>query len=122
MKPDGTLGSGAGDMVKQLLGGTVSSKGGATVARVGLTDATGTSNKINLADAAVLNGGFTLVPGMPKAGSTQSSTTIGYTDDARAADAKQLAQDLGLPSTVVRKVTITQTVDLLVVLGKDYKG
>jgi hypothetical protein len=50
----------------------------------------------------------------------QATSTISYTDPARADDAQQLAEDLGLPATAVRKVTTSQSVDLLVVLGKDY--
>ncbi|WP_042402984.1 LCP family protein [Streptacidiphilus carbonis] len=119
---NGTPASSAADMVKQLLGGTVTSSSGATAARVAITDATGSGNKVNLAEAAVVNGGFTLVPGSSKAPSTQSTSSITYSDDTRAADAKQLAQDLGLPATVVTKVTSSQSADLTVVLGKDYEG
>lgn len=119
---NGTPASSAGDMVKQLLGGTVTTSSGATAARVAITDATGTGNKINLAEAAVVNGGYTLVPDSSKAPSTQSTSSITYSDDTRAADAKQLAQDLGLPTTVVTKVTSSQSADLVVVLGKDYEG
>jgi hypothetical protein len=119
---NGTPASSAGDLVKQLLGGTVTTSSGATAARVAITDATGESNKTNLAEAAVVNGGFTLVPGSSKAPSTRSTSSISYSDDTRAADAKQLAQDLGLPATVVTKVTTAQSADLVVVLGKDYQG
>lgn len=119
---NGTPAASAGDMVKQLLGGTVTTSSGATAARVAITDATGSGNKVNLAEAAVVNGGFTLVPGSSKAPSTQSTSSITYSDASRAADAKQLAQDLGLPNTVVTKVTSAQSADLVVVLGKDYEG
>ncbi|MFC1409839.1 LytR C-terminal domain-containing protein [Streptacidiphilus sp. N1-12] len=123
VKGDGTLGPGAGDLVKRLLGGQVSDSGDtATVARVAVKDATGSSNGANLAAADVVNGGFTLVPGTAKASSTQAVSTVAYTDDARAADAKQVAQDLGLPASAVRKVTTDQSVDVMVVLGKDFKG
>ena len=119
---NGTPASSAGDMVKQLLGGSVTTSGGATAARVAITDASGGGNKATLAEAAVVNGGFTLVPDSSKAASTQSTSSITYSDDSRAADAKQLAQDLGLPTTVVTKVTSAQSADLMVVLGKDYEG
>ncbi|MEY9838739.1 LytR C-terminal domain-containing protein [Streptacidiphilus sp. EB103A] len=119
---NGTPASSAGDLVKQLLGGTVTTSSGATAARVAITDATGDGNKANLAEAAVVNGGFTLVPGNSKAPSTRSTSSISYSDDTRAAEAKQLAQDLGLPTTVVTKVTSAQSADLVVVLGKDYQG
>ena len=122
VKGDGTLGAGAADLVKTLLGGKVDDGATRTVARVAVQDATGTSDRANLADADMQNGGFTLVPGTPKAASTQSVSTVSYTDDARAADAKQVAQDLGLPASAVRKVTTDQSVDVMVVLGKDFKG
>ncbi|MHA6759903.1 LCP family protein [Streptacidiphilus sp. PAMC 29251] len=123
VKGDGTLGPGAGDLVKRLLGGQVSDSGDtATVARVAVKDATGSANGANLAAADVVNGGFTLVPGTAKAGSSQAVSTVDYTDPARAGDAKQVAQDLGLPASAVRKVTTDQSVDVMVVLGKDFKG
>ncbi|MFC1416477.1 LytR C-terminal domain-containing protein [Streptacidiphilus cavernicola] len=122
VKGDGTLGPGAGDLVKQLLGGKVSDSGStATVARVAIQDATGSANLANLADADMVNGGFTLVPGTAKA-ATRAASTVSYSDPARAADAKQVAQDLGLPDSAVRKVTTTQSVDVMVVLGQDFKG
>lgn len=123
VKPDGSLAPGASDLVKQLLGGTVSDKGAAPItARVAVQDATGTANRANLAGAAVDNAGFTLVPGTPKAATTRAVSSVEYTDDNRAGDAKQVAQDLGLPATAVRKVTSGLSVDVMVVLGKDYKG
>ncbi len=115
----GALGSTAPTVVKQLLGGAVTGGAGVTVSRVGLVNASGVADNTALAQAAVVNGGFTEVPGVTTA-PTQATSTISYTDPARADDAAQLAQDLGLPATAVRKVTTSQSVDLLVVLGKDY--
>ncbi|WP_052069358.1 LCP family protein [Streptacidiphilus albus] len=115
----GALGSTAPTVVKQLLGGAVTGGAGVTVARVGLVNASGVANNTALAEAAVVNSGFTQVPGATTA-ATQATSTISYTDPARADDAQQLAEDLGLPATAVRKVTTSQSVDLLVVLGKDY--
>ena len=123
VKGDGTLGAGAGDLVKKLLGGKVSDSGStATAARVAVQDATGSKNLANLADADMVNGGFTLVPGTAKSATTKSVSSVGYTDAARAADAKQVALDLGLPASAVRKVTTAQSVDVMVVLGQDFKG
>ena len=123
VKGDGTLGAGADDLVKKLLGGKVSDSGStATAARVAVQDATGSSNLANLADADMVNGGFTLVPGTAKSAGAQAVSTVSYTDAARAADAEQVAQDLGLPASAVRKVTTAQSVDVMVVLGRDFKG
>jgi hypothetical protein len=118
---NGSLGASADTMVKQLLGGTVTSTGGAMlVARVSVVNASGVAADGNLADAAVVNGGYDLVPGTTTQQTAQAESTISYTDDARAADARQLAEDLNLPATAVRKVTTAQNADLVVVLGKDY--
>jgi hypothetical protein len=122
VKASGGLDTAAAAMVQQLFGGKVTQSGDArTVARVSIVNATGDSRKQSLAEAAVTNGGFTLVPG---GGSTSSKSTsvVAYTDDARAQDARTLASDLGLPASAVKKVTSAQTVDLVVTLGKDFKG
>jgi hypothetical protein len=118
---NGSLGASADAMVKQLLGGTVTSTGGQMLAaRVSVVNASGVAADGNLAGAAVVNGGYDLVPGTTTARTVQAESTISYTDDARAADARQLAEDLDLPATAVRKVTTTQNADLVVVLGRDY--
>ena len=118
---DGSLGSSADAQVQELLGGKVSGTGSAQVAaRVGVVNASGVNANGNLASAAVINGGYTFVPNVTTDSTTQAASTISYTDDSRLADAKQLAEDLNLPATAVRKVTTSQNVDLLVVLGKDY--
>jgi len=91
----------------------------ATAARVAVVNDSGVSNNANLADAAITNNGYTWVPG-DTTGPTQADSTIEYTDPARANDAQQLAEDLDLPTSAVRKVTTPLSVDLLVTLGKDY--
>ncbi|QMU68165.1 LCP family protein [Streptacidiphilus sp. P02-A3a] len=120
VQADGSPGAGAGTVVQQLLGGNVSSGSGTAVAaRVSVVNATGVANDANLAAAAITNNGYTWVPGQATA-PVQAASTITYTDPARANDAQQLAEDLNLPTSAVRKVTTPQSVDLLVTLGKDY--
>ena len=120
VQANGSLGAGASTVVKQLLGGSVSNGDNAgTAARVAVVNATGKSNDANLADAAITNNGYTWVPGDTTA-PTQAASTIEYTDPSRADDAQQLAEDLGLPTSAVRKVTTPLSVDLLLTLGQDY--
>jgi LytR cell envelope-related transcriptional attenuator len=120
VQADGSPGPGASTVVAQLLGGSVAgASGGATAARVAVVNASGTANNANLADAAVTNNGYTWVPGHATA-PVRADSTIEYSDPSRAADAQQLAEDLGLPASAVRKVTTALPVDLLVTLGKDY--
>ncbi|QMU75555.1 LCP family protein [Streptacidiphilus sp. PB12-B1b] len=120
VQADGSLGAGADSVAQQLLGGSVSSGSGQTAAaRVSLVNASGDANNTNLAGATITNNGYTWVPGSTTA-APQAASTISYTQDSRAADARRLAEDLNLPATAVRKVTTQQTVDLLVVLGRDY--
>ncbi|MEY9845171.1 LytR C-terminal domain-containing protein [Streptacidiphilus sp. MAP5-3] len=118
---NGTLGGDAASMVSGLLAGKVKQNGAQVAARVQIVDASGKSNALTNADAAVTNGGFTLVPGGGKQ-SERSSSEITYTDDSRLKDAQTLANYLGLSTTAIKKVSPgSQSVDLLVVLGHDFK-
>jgi len=120
VQSNGSLGPGAATVVRQLLGGSVTGNGGtAAAARVAVVNASGVGNNSALADAAITNNGYTWVPGDTTA-PTQDTSTVAYSDASRANDAQQLAQDLGLPASAVRKVTTPLSVDLLVTLGKDY--
>ncbi|MFE4517758.1 LCP family protein, partial [Kitasatospora sp. NPDC056783] len=123
VKPDGSLDEAtAGKQVKDVLGGTVkSAAAGDAPARVALQDANGSDAAAAAAQVQIVNSGLTFIPGGAKA-APQATSEIRYTDDARQGAAKSLATSLGLPDTVVKKVTgDTQTADLLVVLGKDYQ-
>ncbi|WP_033820970.1 LytR C-terminal domain-containing protein, partial [Kitasatospora sp. MBT63] len=124
-KPDGTLDEAtAGQQVKEILGGTVkagavTSTGGTS--RVSVVNASGNDQNATAAGVQVTNAGLELVPSTAKA-AAQAASEIRYTDDAKASDAKALAGALGLPETVVKKVTDPQNADLVVVLGKDYQA
>ncbi|MFE6056313.1 LytR C-terminal domain-containing protein [Kitasatospora sp. NPDC056446] len=123
VKPDGSLDEAtAGKQVKDVLGGTVkSAAAGDAPARVALQDSSGNDAAAAAAQVQIVNSGLTFIPGGAKA-AAQATSEIRYTDDARQAAAKSLAASLGLPDTVVKKVTgDTQNADLLVVLGKDYQ-
>ncbi|SEL68404.1 LCP family protein [Streptacidiphilus jiangxiensis] len=119
---NGTLGSSASAMVSGLLAGKVSNQGGQTAARIQLVDATGGKPKaVDYASAAMTNAGYVLLPGVTKVAS-RATTVIEYNDASRLKDAQALAMNLGLPVSVVKKVTSPLPVDLLVTLGRDYKG
>jgi hypothetical protein len=119
---NGTLGTGAGAMVSGLLAGKISNQGGQTAARIQLVDATGGKAKaVDYASAAMTNAGYILLPGVTKAAS-RATTVIEFSDPTRLKDAQALAMNLGLPASAVKKVTSPLSVDLLVTLGRDYKG
>ncbi|MFE2720999.1 LCP family protein [Kitasatospora sp. NPDC059327] len=122
VKPDGSLDeAGAGQQVKEVLGGTVKSATSADApARVSIQDATGNDLAAAAAQVQVVNAGLTFIPGGAKA-TPQATSEIRYTDDARQAAAKSLALSLNLPETAAKKVTDAQNADLVVVLGKDYQ-
>ncbi|MFJ6616055.1 LytR C-terminal domain-containing protein [Kitasatospora sp. NPDC091335] len=123
VKPDGSLDEAtAGKQVKDVLGGTVkSAAAGDAPARVAVQDASGNDAAAAAVQVQIVNSGLTFIPGGAKA-APQAASEIRYTDDARQGAAKSLATSLGLPDSVVKKVTgDTQNADLLVVLGKDYQ-
>jgi anionic cell wall polymer biosynthesis LytR-Cps2A-Psr (LCP) family protein len=118
---NGTLGSGAAGMVSGLLAGKVSSQNGQTAARIQVIDASGNAKAVQYAQAAMTNSGYVVLPGATKAES-RSTSVIEYSDDTRLKDADALATTLGLPTSVVKKVTSAQSADLVVELGRDYKA
>jgi hypothetical protein len=90
-------------------------------ARVSIVNASGDDKARDSAAVQVTNGGLNLVPGSDKAPSTQPTSEIRYTDDARQGAAKSLASSLGLPDSAVKKTTDVQNADIVIVLGKDYQ-
>ncbi|MGE7432621.1 LCP family protein [Kitasatospora sp. NPDC001175] len=123
VQPDGTLDEAtAGAQVKQVLGGTVhKAQSGTGTPRVSIVNASGNDQAATSALVQVSNAGLNVVPSNGKSGSTQATSEIRYTDDARAAAAKSLATTLGLNESAVKKTTDAQNADLVVVLGKDYQ-
>ncbi|MCU7824839.1 LCP family protein [Kitasatospora sp. DSM 101779] len=123
-KPDGTLDEAtAGRQVKDVLGGTIKNATAAGgTARVSVLNASGQDKAAESASVQITNTGMEVVPSSGKAGTVQATSEIRYTDDARAEAAKTLAGALGLKPEAVKKVTDPQNADLVVVLGKDYKG
>ncbi|MFD8597414.1 LytR C-terminal domain-containing protein [Kitasatospora sp. NPDC059646] len=120
-KPDGTLDDAtAGKQVKDILGGTIGkAKGTGGSTRVTVVNASG-EDKASAAQVAVINAGMDALPSTAKA-ATQATSEIRYTDDAKRPAAVTLATSLGLPDSVVKKVTDAQNADLVLVIGKDYQ-
>ncbi|MCX4749025.1 LytR C-terminal domain-containing protein [Kitasatospora sp. NBC_01287] len=123
VQPDGTLDQAkAAPVVKDVLGSTVHLAAATSApARVSVVDASGSGGAAALsAQVQVVGAGLNFVPGGATV-SAQQTSEIDYTDDGRLAAAQSLAATLGLPGSVVKKVTTAQTADLVVVLGKDYQ-
>ncbi|GJF28501.1 hypothetical protein KNE206_12010 [Kitasatospora sp. NE20-6] len=120
---DGTLDAAAGQQVKDVLGGTVkNATSTGSVPRVSFLNASGTGTAVNDASVQAMNAGMEVVPGSTKPGTAQAASEVRYTDDARAEAARTLAGALGLQPEAAKKVAGPQSTDLVVVLGKDYKG
>ncbi|MFJ5923702.1 LytR C-terminal domain-containing protein [Kitasatospora sp. NPDC092948] len=121
-KPDGTLDDAtAGKQVKDILGGTLGqAKGSGGSTRVTVVNASGNDTAAATAQVTVTNSGMDAVPSSAKA-PVQATSEIHYTDDAKKPAALTLATSLGLPDSVVKKVTDPQNADLVLVIGKDYQ-
>ncbi|MFD5562200.1 LytR C-terminal domain-containing protein [Kitasatospora griseola] len=120
-KPDGTLDDAtAGKQVKDILGGAIGkAKRTGNSTRVTVVDASG-SDTAAAAKVVVTNAGMDPLPSTAKA-PAQATSEIRYTDDEKKPAALSLATSLGLPDSVVKKVTDTQNADLVLMLGKDYQ-
>ncbi|MFF3976750.1 LCP family protein [Streptomyces sp. NPDC055808] len=122
VQPDGTLSQQAADsVVKDVLGGKLG--GGAdqgSSLRVGLKNASGNSKAAESARIALVNGGYTFID----AGSagTQAASQVLYGDEAKKANAVEVAKTLGLPDSAVKQGGAAANADVSVVIGKDYKA
>ncbi|MFI1968122.1 hypothetical protein BLA24_21000 [Streptomyces cinnamoneus] len=122
VRADGTLGEQAADtMVKDVLGGTVKNTDKNAPPRVSVKNATGGAAAAGAAQVTLVNGGYTYVDA-GSASSAEAASAVVYADDARAAEAKEVAKTLGLPERAVKKGQAAGNADVTVVLGKDYKG
>nr|WP_255519070.1 LytR C-terminal domain-containing protein [Kitasatospora sp. SID7827] len=121
-KADGTLDDAtAGKQVKEILGGALGSvKGTGGSTRVTVVNASGSDTSGAAAKVAVINSGMDPLPSSAKA-PEQAVSEIRYTDDAKQPAALTLATSMGLPDSVVKKITDAQNADLVLVIGKDYQ-
>ncbi|WP_199551662.1 LCP family protein [Streptomyces sp. N35] len=117
VQQDGTLGKQATDsVVEKLLGGTVKSPDPDAAVRINLS---GDKKALESARVDLVNGGWTVLSGNTSPG---SASQITYADDARKAEAAEVAKTLGLPAGAVKKGKVAGNADIGVVLGADYKA
>ncbi|MFE7119655.1 LCP family protein [Streptomyces sp. NPDC057654] len=118
---DGTLSEQAtASVVKDVLGGTVKKNAADAPPRVSVKNATGKKTAAGAAQIALVNGGYTVVDGGTQSGG-QAASKVTYSDEKRAAQAKEIAKTLGLPAGSVAKGDGAPNADVTVVLGSDYK-
>ncbi|MET9404869.1 LCP family protein [Streptomyces sp. NPDC002935] len=121
VQQDGTLSeSTSNSVIKDVLGGTAKSPDADAAVRVGIKNATGDKAATNQARIVLVNGGYTYLDA-GTAGAAQSVSQITYSDAAKKDDAVEVAKTLGLPTSTVKKGTVTTNADVSVVLGQDYK-
>ncbi|WP_055526326.1 LCP family protein [Streptomyces graminilatus] len=122
VRGDGTLSAQAGSsVVKAVLGGTAKSPDKGAAVRVSVQNAGGDKGDTEKARVVLLNGGFTFLEG-GTADSVSATSEVLYADAADKENAVQAAKTLGLPTSAVKKGTVTSNADVSVILGKDYKG
>ncbi|MEU2284693.1 LytR C-terminal domain-containing protein [Streptomyces sp. NPDC013178] len=121
VQADGTLSAAAGaSVVKNVLGGTAKSPDKDAAVSVSVQNASGTKANTEDARVVLLNGGFTFLEAGTPSG-TQSASKVLYADAAEKENATEVAKTLGLPTSAVKKGTVTANADVAVVLGQDYK-
>ncbi|MGW4029006.1 LytR C-terminal domain-containing protein [Streptomyces sp. NPDC004838] len=119
VQQDGTLTEQASDsVVKDILGGSVSAPEQGAAVRVGVKNATGKTSATETARISLVNGGYTVLDS-GKA-DTAPASRITYADEAKKAEATEVAKTLGLPTSVVKKGAPVANADISVVLGKDF--
>lgn len=119
---DGTLSAQAGaGVVKTVLGGAAKSPDKDAAVRVSVQNATGDKDDTEKARIVLLNGGFTFLEA-GTADAAQATSQVVYTDAADKENATEAAKTLGLPTSSVKKGTVTSNADVSVILGQDYKA
>ncbi|MEU9984595.1 LytR C-terminal domain-containing protein [Streptomyces sp. NPDC050856] len=121
VRQDGTLDEEAArDVVKDILGGTVSAPEQGAAVRVGVRNASGNGDATEAARIVLVNGGYAVIDG-GKADRASSSQVI-YGDPAQKAHAEEVAKTLGLPADAVQRGTAAANADVTVLLGRDYRA
>ncbi|MEU9606874.1 LCP family protein [Streptomyces sp. NPDC048057] len=119
VQPDGTLSEQASvDVVKNVLGGSVTAPEQGAAVRVGIKNATGGAAATEKARISLVNAGYAVVDG-GKA-DTAAASQVTYGDEARKAEAAEIAKTLGLPAGAVKQGKAPPNADVSVVLGKDF--
>ncbi|MFE2541185.1 LCP family protein [Actinacidiphila glaucinigra] len=119
VEPDGTLSEKATeDVVKKVLGGTVTNTDSDGIPRVTLRNATGVAANTGEAQVQIVGGGYTFVSGATAG--TQATSQVLYADADQKANAEELAKTLGLSAKAAKKGEVATNADITVVLGQDY--
>ncbi|WP_105974482.1 LCP family protein [Streptomyces geranii] len=118
---DGTLSAQASSsVVKTVLGGTAKSPDKDAAVRVSVQNATGDKTDTEKARVVLLNGGFTFLEA-GTAGTPAATSQVLYADAADKENATEAAKTLGLPTSAVKKGTVTSNANVSVILGQDYE-
>ncbi|MFF3376716.1 LytR C-terminal domain-containing protein [Streptomyces sp. NPDC002680] len=118
---DGTLSAQASSaIVKTVLGGTAKSPDKDAAVRVSVQNATGDKDDTEKARVVLLNGGFTFLEA-GTADTARATSQVTYSDAADKENATEAAKTLGLPTSSVKKGTVTSNADVAVILGQDYE-
>jgi anionic cell wall polymer biosynthesis LytR-Cps2A-Psr (LCP) family protein len=123
VQQDGTLtDQAANSVVKDVLGGSVTAPEKGAAVRVGIKNATGSTDATEAARISLINGGYAVIAVIDggKFG-TVSSSRITYGEESQQATAVEVAKTLGLPTSAAEKGKVATNADVSVVLGKDYK-
>ncbi len=119
---DGTLSAQASaGVVKTVLGGAAKSPDKDAAIRVSVQNATGDKGNTEKARVVLLNGGFTFQEA-GTADAARATSQVVYADAADKENATEAAKTLGLPTSAVKKGTVTSNADVSVILGQDYKA
>ncbi|NEA61224.1 LCP family protein [Streptomyces sp. SID12488] len=118
---DGTLSAQASSsVVKTVLGGAAKSPDKGAAVRVSVQNASGDKGDTDKARIVLLNGGFTFLEA-GTADTARATSQVSYADAADKQNATEAAKTLGLPTSSVRKGTVSSNADVSVILGQDYK-
>ncbi|MGW5678506.1 LCP family protein [Streptomyces sp. NPDC003860] len=120
VQPDGTLSEQASvNIVKNVLGGSVTAPEQGAAVRVGIKNATGGAAATEKARISLVNAGYAVVDG--GTADTAAASQVTYGDEARKAEAAEIAKTLGLPADAVKQGKALPNADVAVVLGKDFR-
>lgn len=119
VQPDGTLSEkSTEEVVKKVLGGTVTNTDSDGIPRVILRNGSGVADNTGEAQVQIVGGGYTFVSGATAG--TQAASQVLYADADQKANAEELAKTLGLSAKAAEKGTVPSNADITVVLGQDY--
>ncbi|WP_329276924.1 LCP family protein [Streptomyces sp. NBC_01451] len=121
VRSDGTLSAQASSsVVRTVLGGTAKSPDKGAAVRVSVQNASGDKDDTEKARVVLLNGGFTFLEA-GTADTARATSQVTYADAADKENATETAKTLGLPTSSVKKGTVSSNADVSVILGQDYE-